>query len=65
LAEINLKSTLLDHRRLGNAPVKFELRNYQQHLLALQIQMDVVVEAVNNKEFFLFFGQQNSKVITD
>jgi len=50
---------------LGNAPVKSELRSYQQHLLALQKQMDVALEAVINKDFFCLFGQQNSKVIID
>jgi hypothetical protein len=53
LAEKNLKSTLLDLRTLGNAPVKFELHNYQRHSLALKKQMDVVVEAIINKEFFV------------
>lgn len=60
-----MKSTLLDLRMLGNAPVKSELRSYQQHLLALQKQMDVALEAVINKDFFCLFGQQNSKVIID
>jgi hypothetical protein len=56
LAEKNLKPTLLDHRMLGNAQVKFEPHRYQQHLLALQKQMDVVVEAVINKEFFVIWA---------
>jgi hypothetical protein len=57
LDEKNSQLTLLDLHTLGNEPVNFELHYCQQHLLALQKQMDAVVEAVI-KEFLFLTAKQ-------